>query len=61
MSPVEIVALITLTGYAVYRQSQKHEVVGSTRFRLAILYGVLGLVIGGFQRPEGAAKMAEMT
>src|SRR3712207_1814469 len=57
MTPLEIVAIIALVGYAIYRQSRRHEIVGSTRFRLAILYGVVGVVVladGGFSRPEGA-------
>jgi hypothetical protein len=52
MSPLAIVALLTLTGYAIYRQSQKHEVVGSGRFTLAIIYAVVGLAVGGFSRPD---------
>jgi hypothetical protein len=52
MSPLAIVALLALTGYAIYRQSQKHEVVGSGRFTLAIIYAVVGLAVGGFSRPD---------
>jgi hypothetical protein len=52
MSPFEIVILLAMTGYAVYRQTQRHEVVGARRFRLAIIYGVVGLVVGGLHAPD---------
>src|ERR1700712_934 len=48
MSPLEIVILVSMLGYAVWRQTQRHEVVGASRFKLAIIYGVVGLVVGGF-------------
>ena len=56
MSPLAIVALLALTGYAVYKQSQRHEITGKGRFRLAIIYAVVGLVIGGFSQPNSAAE-----
>jgi hypothetical protein len=56
MSPFAIVALLALTGYAIYRQSQRHEVTGQGRFKLAIIYAVVGLAVGGFSRPDGAAE-----
>ena len=52
MSPIEIIALVALTGYAIYRQTRRHEVVGATRFRLAIIYAAVGLVIGGLHAPD---------
>ena len=52
MSPTEIVVLVALIGYAVYRQTRRHEVVGSVRFKLAIIYAVVGLVIGGLHAPD---------
>lgn len=52
MTPVELVLIAVLCGYAVYRQSQRHEVIGSSRFKLAIIYGIVGLVVGGFYLPE---------
>ena len=56
MSPIEIVALVALVCYAVYRQTRQQEVVGSTRFTLAIVYGVVGLVVGGFYFPDTAGE-----
>lgn len=56
MSPTQIVALLALTAYAIYRQSQRHEVTGSGRFKMAIIYAIVGLAVGGFSRPDGAAE-----
>jgi hypothetical protein len=56
MSPLAIVALLALTGYAIYRQSQRHEVAARGRFTMAIIYAVAGLVVGGFSQPNGAAE-----
>lgn len=52
----EIVILVALCAYAIYRQTQRHEVVGSTRFKLAIIYLIIGLVSGGFSRPDGQSE-----
>ena len=57
MSPIEIAALLALTGYAIYRQTQRHEVVGRTRFKMAIIYAVVGLAVGGFSRPDSLAEV----
>ena len=57
MSPLAIVALLALTGYAIYKQTHKHEVVGSSRFKLAIIYAIVGLVVGGFSRPGSWAEL----
>ena len=56
MNAVEIVALLALTGYAIYRQSQRHEVTAKGRFKMAIIYAVAGLVVGGFSQPSDAAE-----
>jgi hypothetical protein len=53
MSPLEIVAVLALVGFAVYKQSQRQLVAGSSRFKLAITYAVVGLAVGGFAWPEG--------
>jgi hypothetical protein len=57
MSPIEIVALLALTGYAIYKQTQRTEVTGSGRFKLAIIYAVIGLAIGGFSQPDTFAEV----
>jgi hypothetical protein len=61
MSALEIVALLALTGYAVFKQTQRDVVTGSGRFKLAIIYAVVGLVVGGFSWPEGIAEWALLT
>ena len=58
MSPLSIIALLALTGYAIYRQSQRHEVGARGRFTMAIIYAVAGFAVGGFSRPDGAAEWA---
>ena len=56
MSPTEILILLAMIGYAIYRQTQRHEVVGSSRYKLAIIYAVIGVAFGGFSRPDTAAE-----
>src|ERR1700755_1351897 len=56
MSVTEIVILLALTGYAIVRQTRRHEVVGHSRFKLATIYAVVGLAVGGFSRPDTAAE-----
>jgi hypothetical protein len=53
MSPTELLIILALVGYAVYRQTRQHELVGRSRFKLAIIYGIVGLVIGGITVPHG--------
>ena len=57
MSPIEIIALLALAGYAVYRQTRQTEVIGHSRFKLAIIYAIVGLVVGGFSRPDGLTEV----
>lgn len=54
MFVVEIVAIVALTAYASYRQTVVTEVATTNRFKLAISYGIVGLVAGGFALPHGA-------
>ena len=56
VSIVETLILVAMVGYAIYRQTQQHEVIGSSRFKLAIIYAVVGLAVGGFSRPDTAAE-----
>lgn len=44
--------ILALVVYAIIRQTQKHEVVGRTRFKLAFIYTGVGLIIGGFNLPR---------
>lgn len=56
MTPIEIVLLLTMCAYAIHRQTQEHEIVGSGRYKLAIIYAIVGLLVGGFSRPDGIAE-----
>jgi hypothetical protein len=55
MSPTEIIIILALTGYAIYQQTRRHEVDGKNRFKLAIIYAVGGLIVGGIYMPKNAA------
>ncbi len=58
MSPHQILLIVALTVYAIYKQSIRHPVVGKTRFKLALIYSVIGLVVGGFYLPASAMSWA---
>jgi membrane associated rhomboid family serine protease len=53
MSPLELLAILALVGYAIYRQTRKHELVGRSRFKLAIIYAAVGVAVGGITAPHG--------
>lgn len=55
MSPIEIVAILAMTGYAIYQQTVVSVVATNARFKLAIIYGIVGVVAGGFALPHGFA------
>jgi hypothetical protein len=57
MSPIEIIALIVLAAYAVYRQTTVNEVSEHGRFKLAAVYGIIGIAVGGFALPHGAVAI----
>jgi hypothetical protein len=46
MSTTELIVILALTGYAVYKQTRKNEITGKSRFKLAIIYAVVGVVLG---------------
>ena len=56
MTLTQIAILVAMMAYAIYMQTKRHEVVGDSRFKLAIIYAVVGLVVGGFSRPDSAAE-----
>ena len=59
MSPTEIVAILALTGWAIWRQTKVSQLsLDANRFKMAIIYAVAGLVIGGFDTPSGWAGWA---
>ena len=53
MDPVELILILALVGYSLWKQTQKNEVVGNRRFKLAIIYAVIGILVGGFRPPDG--------
>ncbi len=59
MSSYEIVAILALTAWAVYRQTIVSEVTfTNARFTMAVIYAVVGLAVGGFDTPGGWAGWA---
>jgi hypothetical protein len=46
MSTSELIIILALTGYAVFKQTRKHEITGQSRFKLAMVYVITGLVLG---------------
>ena len=58
MNVTEIVILVAMVGYAVFMQTQRHEVVGNRRFTLALVYGVIGLAVGGIHPPNTPWEIA---
>lgn len=54
MSPTELVAILALTAYAIYMQTKVAEIKGGTgMYKMALIYGIVGLAIGGFNLPSG--------
>jgi hypothetical protein len=51
MSPIEIAVIVAMTGYAIYQQTVVSVVATHNRFKLAIIYGI----VGGFALPHGSA------
>lgn len=52
MSLTKIFILVAMTIFAIYRQSIRHEVVGRSRFKVAIIYAVAAFIVGGFREPD---------
>ncbi len=55
MSATEIMAILALVAWSVYRQTRTTEVTAKSRFKMAIIYAIVGLSLGGFDRPSGLA------
>ena len=55
MSVTEIVAILALVAWSVYRQTRTTEVQAESRFKMAITYAIIGVCVGGFDRPSGLA------
>src|SRR5689334_12066547 len=58
MTPTEMIAILALVGYAVYRQTRVSEVHARGRFKLAMIYGIVGICVGGFDMPSGVGGLA---
>ncbi len=54
MSPIEIAAILAMTAYAIYQQTITREVTAKGRFKMAVIYTVIGVAVGGFMLPAGA-------
>ncbi len=60
MSSYEIVAILALTAWAVYRQTIVSEVTfTNARFKMAVIYAVVGLAVGGFDTPGGVESLPD--
>ena len=57
MSPTDLLIILALVGYAVYRQTRRHELTGRSRFTLAISYAIVGLAVGGVAVPRGGLSL----
>jgi hypothetical protein len=57
MSVTELIAIIAVVGYALYRQTRTVVVSGPGRFKLAIIYAAIG-VLCGVHMPSDAAALA---
>lgn len=55
MSATEIIAILALVAWSIYRQTRKTEVTADGRFKMAIIYAIVGVCVGGFDRPVGVA------
>jgi hypothetical protein len=53
MTPLDGLAILALTAFAIYRQTRTSEVTGHDRFKLAIIYAIVGIAVGGFAIPHG--------
>ena len=53
MSATEILAILALVAWSVYRQTRTSQVTAKSRFKMAIIYAIVGLSVGGFDRPSG--------
>jgi hypothetical protein len=58
MSITEIAIILAMVGYAVYKQTQVGEVRGAGRFKLAIIYAIVGICVGGFAMPHTVAAVS---
>ena len=53
MSVFEIIAIVAMVAFAIYKQTKVSEVTGPDRFKLPVIYAIVGVVVGGFAVPHG--------
>jgi hypothetical protein len=58
MNPIEIAVIVLMVGYAVYKQTRISEIRAAGRFKLAIIYAIVGVIVGGFALPHTATSVA---
>jgi hypothetical protein len=58
MSLTEVLAILALVAWSAYRQTKVNEVTAGSRFKLAIIYAIVGVAVGGFDLPAGFAGVA---
>jgi hypothetical protein len=59
MTITEILAILAMTAWAVYRQTRAARLgLDASRFKLAIIYAVVGVAVGGFDPPAGTLGWA---
>ncbi|MYZ42345.1 DUF1453 family protein [Schauerella aestuarii] len=58
MGNSQIAIIVALCVYALYRQTVRHTIDGHNRYKIAIIYAIVGLVIGGFHAPPTALAWA---
>src|SRR5690349_6317379 len=58
MTPTQIAILVAMIVYAIFMQTKRHEVIGDARFKLAWIYGIIGLVMGGLNLPDQPFEIA---
>lgn len=46
MTSLDLIAIVALVGYAIYRQTRTNHITGRARFTLAIIYTAVGLLLG---------------
>ena len=54
----EVIAITGLVGYAIYRQTHLAEVTRKGRFKMAIVYAIIGVAVGGFVPPSSTGAFA---
>jgi hypothetical protein len=61
MTVPQLLVIVALCVYAVYRQTVRNELTAKSRFKLALIYGIVGLAVGGFYLPSSPTSWAILT